>query len=42
MVALARVEKETWQMPPLAELTKPTWALTRKIGMLTLRFYLVH
>jgi hypothetical protein len=38
--ALARVEKETWQMPPLAELTRPTWSVTRKIGMFTLRAYL--
>ncbi|BCL83848.1 putative manganese transport transmembrane protein [Ktedonobacteria bacterium brp13] len=41
IVALARMEKETWQMPPLAELTKPTWSAARKIGMLTLRFYLI-
>lgn len=38
--ALSRMEKETWQMPPLAELTKPTWSITRKIGMFTLRAYL--
>ena len=37
---LERMEKETWQMPPLAELTRPTWSLTRKIGMFTLRAYL--
>jgi hypothetical protein len=35
------MEKETWQMPPLAELTKPTWSITRKIGMFTLRAYLL-
>ncbi len=40
LAALARLEKETWQMPPLAELTKPTWSVTRKIGMFTLRAYL--
>jgi hypothetical protein len=34
-------EKETWRMPPLAELTKPVWSATRTIGMLTLRLYLV-
>ena len=34
------MEKETWQMPPLAELTRPTWSVTRKIGMFTLRAYL--
>ncbi len=39
--ALARMEKETWRMPPLAELTKPAWSVTRTIGMLTLRLYLV-
>ncbi len=39
--ALARMEKETWQMPPLAELTRPTWSVTRKIGMFTLRAYLL-
>ncbi|HYB01727.1 MAG TPA: hypothetical protein VED37_16025 [Ktedonobacteraceae bacterium] len=39
--ALVRREKETWRMPPLAELTKPVWSATRKIGMLTLRLYLV-
>ena len=38
--ALAYIEKETWQMPPLAELTKPTWSITRKVGMFTLRAYL--
>jgi NRAMP (natural resistance-associated macrophage protein)-like metal ion transporter len=38
--ALKRMEKETWQMPPLAELTRPTWSMTRKIGMFTLRAYL--
>ena len=40
-VALSRKEKETWRMPPLAELTKPVWSTTRTIGMLTLRLYLV-
>lgn len=39
--ALAQVERETWQMPPLAELTRPTWSITRKIGMFTLRAYLL-
>ena len=38
--ALERVRKETWQMPPLAELTRPAWSVTRKIGMFTLRAYL--
>ncbi|HKV59357.1 MAG TPA: NRAMP family divalent metal transporter [Ktedonobacteraceae bacterium] len=40
-VALERMEKETWQMPPLAELTRPTWSATRKVGMFTLRAYLL-
>ena len=40
LTTLARMEKETWQMPPLAELTKPTWSVIRKIGMFTLRAYL--
>ncbi|HET8851378.1 MAG TPA: NRAMP family divalent metal transporter [Ktedonobacteraceae bacterium] len=39
--SLSYMEKETWQMPPLAELTKPVWSMTRKVGMLTLRLYLV-
>jgi hypothetical protein len=38
--AFERTEKETWQMPPLAELTRPTWSVTRKVGMFTLRAYL--
>jgi hypothetical protein len=41
LVAFSRMEKETWQMPLLAELTKPTWSITRKIGMFTLRAYLL-
>jgi hypothetical protein len=40
LAALARMEKETWQMPPLAELTRPTWSVARKVGMFTLRAYL--
>jgi Mn2+/Fe2+ NRAMP family transporter len=39
-VAFVQMDKETWQMPPLAELTRPTWSLTRKIGMFILRAYL--
>ena len=31
----------SWQMQPLEELPKPTWPLTRKIGLFTLRAYLV-
>lgn len=40
IVALAQLDKETWQMPPLAELTRPPWSVTRKIGMFMLRAYL--
>ncbi len=40
LAALSRMEKETWQMPPLEELTKPVWSVTRKVGMFTLRVYL--
>ncbi len=40
LAALGRMEKETWQMPPLAKLTKPAWSATRKIGMFTLHAYL--
>ena len=28
-------------MPPLSELTQPAWSAARKVGMLTLRGYLV-
>jgi hypothetical protein len=35
------MEKATWQMPPLEELTKPVWSTTRKISMFTLRAYLL-
>lgn len=38
---LARMEKETWQMPRLSESTRPTWPITREIGMFTLRAYLL-
>jgi NRAMP (natural resistance-associated macrophage protein)-like metal ion transporter len=35
------VDKGNWHMPPLTELTKPVWSMTRKVGMLTLRLYLM-
>jgi Mn2+/Fe2+ NRAMP family transporter len=38
--ALLAMDKHTWQMPPLEELAKPVWSLTRKVGMLMLRAYL--
>jgi Mn2+/Fe2+ NRAMP family transporter len=41
LVALSRIDKGTWQMPPLGALTKPTWSVTRKIGMFMLRAYLL-
>ncbi|HLJ34950.1 MAG TPA: divalent metal cation transporter, partial [Ktedonobacteraceae bacterium] len=41
LVALYKIDRETWQMPPLEELTKPVWSTTRKIGMFTLRAYLL-
>ncbi len=41
LAALSRGEKETWRMPPLDELTKPVRSVTRNIGLLTLRLYLV-
>jgi Mn2+/Fe2+ NRAMP family transporter len=34
-------DKATWRMPPLEELTKPAWSMTRKVGMYTLRGYLL-
>ncbi len=34
-------EKMNWRMQPLETLPKPEWSLTRKIGMYTLRGYLV-
>ena len=37
---MTKEQRAAWQMPPLAELTRPTWSLTRKIGMFTLRIYL--
>jgi Mn2+/Fe2+ NRAMP family transporter len=40
--ALAQTKsRETWRMPPLARLERPTMSLQRKIGLLTLRGYLV-
>ncbi|MHB8694188.1 MAG: NRAMP family divalent metal transporter, partial [Solirubrobacteraceae bacterium] len=35
------VARENWTMPPLELLERPEWSRTRKIGMLTLRGYLV-
>jgi hypothetical protein len=35
-----RLGRDTWRMPPLAELTRPVMSTTRKIGMSALRLYL--
>jgi Mn2+/Fe2+ NRAMP family transporter len=35
------VDRARWRMPPLASLSRPVWSRTRRIGMLTLRVYLV-
>ena len=34
-------QRLTWRMPPLASLPKPVWSPGRKLGMITLRLYLV-
>ena len=41
LAALYKMDKLAWQMPPLAELPRPAWSLARKIGMFTLRGYLI-
>jgi Mn2+/Fe2+ NRAMP family transporter len=35
------IDRLTWRMPPLETLARPRWSLARKIGVLTLRGYLV-
>jgi len=35
------IDRLTWQMPPLADLPRPVWSTARKVGVLTLRGYLV-
>ena len=35
------IDRLTWQMPSLEELPRPVWSTGRKIGVLTLRGYLV-
>ena len=35
------LDRDTWRMPPLAELARPEWSTGRKAGMLALRAYLV-
>jgi len=34
-------ERLTWRMPPLESLARPAWSPGRKLGLLTLRLYLV-
>ena len=34
-------DRLTWRMPPLAELPRPVWSTTTKVGMITLRGYLL-
>jgi hypothetical protein len=38
---LDEIDRLTWQMPPLDELPRPVWSPARKIGVLTLRLYLL-
>jgi Mn2+/Fe2+ NRAMP family transporter len=38
---IGSLPREDWRMPPLEELTRPVWSTARKIGMLSLRLYLV-
>jgi len=35
------LDRDTWRMPPLPELPRPKWSMSRKLGMLALRGYLV-
>jgi len=35
------LDRMTWRMPPLDTLPRPVWSTTRKIGMITLRGYLI-
>jgi hypothetical protein len=41
LAALLQMKKEDWQMPPLQEIPRPAWSLTRWVGMVTLRAYLI-
>jgi Mn2+/Fe2+ NRAMP family transporter len=40
-VPTSTAHRMTWRMPPLDQLPRPVWSSTRKIGMITLRGYLV-
>jgi NRAMP (natural resistance-associated macrophage protein)-like metal ion transporter len=35
------IDRMTWRMPPLDEIPRPVWSMARKVGVLTLRGYLV-
>lgn len=35
------IDRASWRMPALSTLSRPVWSPQRKIGMLTLRIYLV-
>ena len=39
--ALARADRESWRMSPLALLEPVTWSVGTRVGMLALRGYLV-
>ena len=39
--ALARADRESWRMLPLALLKPVTWSVSTRVGMLALRGYLV-
>ncbi len=35
------VDRNSWRMPPLSSLAKPEWSTSRKLGVITLRGYLL-
>jgi Mn2+/Fe2+ NRAMP family transporter len=37
----AQLDRNTWRMPPLSELPRPVWSMSRKGAMLALRGYLL-
>ena len=39
--AIPLQDRLNWRMPPLAELHRPVWSTTTKVGMITLRGYLL-
>jgi hypothetical protein len=40
-VSASTADRMTWRMPPLEELPRPVWSAIRKVGMITLRGYMV-